>query len=137
MTILPFASLSQDISDSTSLSKEELKLIMEEYLYSYSIVFASGSSEEDVEELYSFYTDDFTYNHPKYGGVYTRELLFNNTIKYLKKGSYNNSPKRKTLNMIVGLDAVVIEQQYENEATTTMTLFKFRGDKIYYVEEFW
>lgn len=127
---------SQD-SRSISLSKSELGEIMEDYLALYNKVFGKGSTVEGVDSLYSFYTADFEYNHPKYGGVYSRDLLYNNTIKYLKKGSYENSSRRNLLNMIIGLDAVVIEQQYEDKEEATMTLFKFRNNKMYYIEEFW
>jgi len=119
------------------LSKDALILVFEEYQKAYDKVFSSGSTVVDVDKLYSFYTSDYEYNHPKYGGIYSRELLYNNTLKYLKKGNYNNSRKRITTKRIVGLEGIVVEQHYEGETKTTMTLFKFRKDKIYFVEEYW
>lgn len=119
------------------LSKEELILVFEKYQKMNDKVFSSGSTIADVDKLYSFYTSDFEYNHPGYGGIYSRELLYNNTIKFLKNGDYNNSPKRITIKRIVGLNGIVVEQRYEGETKTTMTLFKFRKDKIYFVEEYW
>jgi hypothetical protein len=123
--------------DSTHLSKVALITIFEKYQKAQDNVFKSGSIVADVDTLYAFYTDDFEYNHPKYGGIYTRAHLYNNTVKFLKAGRYNGGKKRNTLNRIVGLDAIVIEQQYEGKSETTMTLFKFRKDKIYYIEEYW
>ena len=138
--ILVTISISDSIAqsnDSTTLSKEELIFVFEKYQKAQDNTFRAGSLISDIDELYSFYTDDFEYNHPKYGGIYTREHLYNNTVKFLKEGRYANSKKRLTLNRIVGLDAIVIEQQYEGRSETTMTLFKFRKDKIYYIEEYW
>lgn len=119
------------------LSKEELKSIFKTYKDAYQKVFKKGSTVADVDFLYRFYTADFEYNHPGYGGIYSRELLYNNTVKYLKKGAYNNVPKTTMVNMIVGLNAIVIEELRENETESTMTLIKFRKDKIYYIEEYW
>lgn len=124
-------------NDSTELSKDQLIAIFGKYQKAQENVFRSGSAVSDVDDLYSFYTDDFEYNHPKYGGIYSRELLYNNTVKYLKKGAYNNTPKSSVVKMIVGLNAIVVEEKTENESETTMTLFKFRNDKIYYIEEYW
>lgn len=124
-------------NESASLSKEHLNILFEGYLSIYDKVFAKGSTVEDVDSLYSFYTDDFIYNHPKYGGIYSRELLYNNTIGYLKKGGYDNAVKRLTLKTIIGLDAIVVEQRYLDSDETTMTLFKFRNNKIFYIDEYW
>jgi len=120
-----------------SLSKKELRMVFYRYNQLRNKVFAKGSTVTKVDELYSFYTDDFTYNHPKYGGIYSRKLLYDNTVKYVKSGVYGDSPFRHILSTIVGLDTIVIEEQYENDQKTTMTLYKFRGDKICYIEEFW
>lgn len=138
--ILVAISMSSSVAqanDSTFLSKDQLVTIFEKYQEAQERVFKSGSSVSDADSLFAFYTNDFEYNHPKYGGIYTREHLYNNTVKFLKAGRYNESKKRNTLNRIVGLDAIVIEQQYEGKSETTMTLFKFRKHKIFYIEEYW
>ncbi|WP_438422221.1 hypothetical protein [Aquimarina macrocephali] len=119
------------------LSKEELKSIFEKYKDAHQKVFKKGSTVADVDFLYRFYTSDFEYNHPGYGDIYSRELLYNNTVKYLKKGRYNDFPKSKIVNMIIGLNAIVIEELQENKTESKMTLIKFRKDKIYYIEEYW
>jgi len=118
-------------------SEEELIVIFEEYQKAAEAVFKAGSIVADVDALYSFYTDDFEYNHPKYGGIYSRKLLYDNTVKYLEKGAYNTMKKLITVKRIVGLEAIVVEQHYEDKTETTMTLFKFRKDKICYIEEYW
>ena len=119
------------------LNKEELQRVFEAFQEAKRKVFRSGSTEADVDNLFSFYTDDYEYNHPRHGGVYSRSLLYNNTIKFLKRGAYENYPAEKITNMILGENAVVIEFQTSDSNETRMTLFKFRKDKIYYVEEYW
>ena len=119
------------------VSIDELKLIYVNLKKAQDNVFRKGSSISDIDKLYSFYTSDFEYNHPKYGGIYTRKHLYDNTVASLKRGRYNNSKKRTTVNIIYGENAICIEQQYEGDDKTTMTLFKFRKNKIYYTHEFW
>lgn len=119
------------------LSKEELNVVFENYQKAESKVFKAGSNVVDVDDLYEFYTPDFTYNHPQYGGVYSRELLYNNTIKFQALGRYNDSKERVTLMKIIGLNAIVLERKYIGETKTTMTLFEFRKNKISYIREYW
>lgn len=119
------------------VSKEELEKIYTAYKAAQDQLFSANGSQAAVDKLYEFYTDDFIYNHPAYGGNYTRKHLYENTVKFMKAGRYMNSRKRETLNIIYGLNAICIEQRYEGEDKTTMTLFKFRKDKIYYIEEYW
>ncbi|GAB5522471.1 MAG: hypothetical protein Roseis2KO_03430 [Roseivirga sp.] len=120
-----------------SLSKTDLEVIFQQYIAAQQRVFRKGSTIADAKALFDFYTADFEYNHPRYGGIYSRELLYNNTVKYLSSGGYDNSPERMVLKTVFGLDAIVVEQQYEGDENTTMTLIKFRGDKIHYIEEYW
>jgi len=136
-TILSFGQENKsNIKEVESLSKDKLIIVFEKYQKASEDVFKLGSTVADVDALYEFYTDDFEYNHPKYGGIYSRKLLYDNTVKYLKKGAYNDMKKRITVKRIVGLDAIVVEQHYEGKTKTTMTIFKFRKDKIYYIEEY-
>lgn len=120
-----------------SLSRADLEAVFQKYVAAQRKVFRKGSTMADAKTLFDFYTADFEYDHPKYGGIYSRELLYNNTVKYLSGGGYDDERERKVLKTIFGLDAVVVEQQYVGDEETTMTLIKFRGDKIHYIEEYW
>ncbi len=126
-----------EIEEAAALSKKELEVVFQKYIAAQKRVFRKGSTVADAKALFDFYTADFEYNHPKYGGIYSRELLFNNTVKYLSGGGYDNEPERKVLQTIFGLNAVVVEQQYAGDENTTMTLIKFKGNKIHYIEEYW
>lgn len=39
-----------------------------------------------MDSVFTLFTDDFTYVHPNYGGVYTREDLYNGYKRNLKDG---------------------------------------------------
>lgn len=119
------------------VSKAELKKIYADYKKAQDKVFGKGATHADVDKLYSFYTADFEYHHPTYGSTYTRKKLYSNTVKFAKEGRFDKIKKRTTLNIIYGQNGIAIEQQYEGDDKTTMTLFKFRKGKIYYVHEFW
>jgi len=119
------------------LSKEELKRVFDAFLEAKKKVFREGSTVADVDNMFGFYTDDYKYNHPRYGGTYSRSLLYSNTVKFLKKGAYRNYPAEEVTNIILGENAVAIEFKTATSEDTRMTLFKFRKDKIFYVEEFW
>lgn len=127
----------ENYEEAKPLSKDALIVVFEEYQKAYDKVFSSGSTVEDVDKLYSFYTSDFEYNHPRYGGIYSREHLYNNTLKFLKEGNYNNGSKRIIIKRIVGLEGIAIEHRTEGESKTKMTLLKFRKDKIYFIDEYW
>ena len=49
-------------NDSPKLSKDELITIFEKYQKAKENVFRSGSSVADVDDLYSFYTDEGGYS---------------------------------------------------------------------------
>ncbi|MEL6559456.1 MAG: alpha/beta hydrolase-fold protein [Bacteroidota bacterium] len=129
--------ISVDDDQNGKLSKYQLTKIFENYNQIRAKVFSDNSTVADVDSLFAFYTDSFTYNHPDYGGIYSRGLLYNNTVKFLKAGRYKSSPSRNILNMIVGLNAIIIEEQYAGSSEKTVTLYKFAGDKINYIEEYW
>jgi hypothetical protein len=91
------------------------------------------------------FTDDFIYTHPKYGGLYTREVLYNGYVRNQKNGGYDGSVMDvRIINRIVGLNGVVIERQYIEEKNgkavagdPQMTLFEFRDGKISSIFEYW
>lgn len=126
-----------EVAADKEVPKELLQKRFAEYVLAQKSVFKTGAIIADANTLFDFYTQDFQYNHPKYGGYYSRELLYNNTVRNVNNGRYDNERERKVLSTIFGLNAVVVEQQYEGDEKTTMTLIKFRGNKICYIEEYW
>jgi len=122
--------------------KDSLNAIIKTYYDLNVKVFQSDSKPVDVESIFDLFTDDFTYVHPKYGGVYTREILLKGYLRNQKKGRYDgNVTDIKIVNKIVGLNGVVVARKYitkkEGEEKTKMTLFEFKNGKISRIFEYW
>ena len=108
-------------------------------------VFQANSTVEEIDDIFNIFTDDFTYVHPKYGGVYSRENLYQGYVRNQKNGGYNGRVADIKINkMIVGLNAIVVEKQFVNKTTTgtedgepQMTLFEFKDGKISKIFEYW
>lgn len=93
---------------------------------------------EDVEALFSLYTDDFTYEHKVYGGVYTREELYNNSSRYLKAGQYQHTQGRyRILNILPGLNAAAVQRLEVESGNIHLAVFEFEGDKVAKIVEYW
>lgn len=109
------------------------------------VIFQADSKPDDIDSLFSYFTDDFTYVHPKYGGVYTREDLYNGYLNNQEKGDYDGSVAGYQItNKIVGLNAITVSRHYlrkeDNriiEGENQMTLFEFRQGKISRIYEYW
>ena len=144
LIFLVFAS-NINAQDATAAHKDSLNLIVEKYYELNFIIFQANSTVENIDEVFELFTEDFTYTHPKYGGVYTREDLYNGYIRNQKNGGYDgNVIEIKILNKIVGLNAVVIEKRFVRkeeegsyEKESDMTLFEFRNGKIFKIFEYW
>ncbi|NJB71709.1 ketosteroid isomerase-like protein [Saonia flava] len=131
--------------DATKAHKDSLNSVINKYYELNLKVFQANSKAEDINAIFDLFTDDFTYVHPKYGGTYTREDLYNGYLQNQKNGGYDGSIiDFKIINKIVGLNAVVVEKIFVNkneeenqEDKSEMTLFEFRNGKIFRVFEYW
>ena len=125
--------------------KDSLNSVISEYYKLNLKVFQSGSTIEDIDNIFELFTNDFVYIHPKYGGTYTREDLYNGYVRNQKNGGYNGSiTDIKVVNKILGLNAATIEKKFitlkdnqEKEGKSEMTLFEFREGKISKIFEYW
>ena len=108
-------------------------------------IFQSNSTVQDIDKVFELFTEDFTYVHPKYGGTYTREDLYNGYIRNQKNGGYDGTVNAiEIVNKIIGLNAVVthkrsirkIDDQFK-EGELQMTLFEFKNGKILRIFEYW
>ena len=125
--------------------KDSLNVVLEKYYELNLKVFQAGSKPEDIDNIFNLFTDDFTYVHPKYGGVYTRQDLYNGYKRNLKKGSYNGRViDIKITNRIIGLKVATVNKRFikkeDNqikEGNEQMALFEFRDGKISKIVEYW
>lgn len=138
-------SVSIDAQEKVVTHKDSLNLIIKEYYDLNLKLFQAGSKVEDVNNLFKLFVEDFTYVHPKYGGVYSRENLYNGYIRNQKNGAYNGKIVAiKIDNKITGLNAVVVEKRFVEkkgneikDGKAEMTLFEFKGGKISRIFEYW
>lgn len=147
VTLILFSFTSTQLfgQETDKVHKDSLIAIVEQYYDLNLKVFQKDSKPSDIDILFKLFTEDFTYVHPKYGGVYTRENLYKGYMRNQKNGNYNGEiVDIKVVNRIVGLNAMVIEKRFlkgtENgtkEGESEMTLFEFRKGKIFRIFEYW
>lgn len=131
--------------EATSEHKDSLNAVVDEYYRLNVKVFQAGSTRQDIEEIFSLFTDDFEYVHPKYGGTYSRQVLYDGYVRNQRNGGYDGSVVDiRVISRIVGLNAVVTEKVFVQkeegktvEGEQQMTLFEFREGKIARIMEYW
>ena len=124
---------------------DSLNIIVKEYYALNLKVFQEGSDITDINNLFKLLSDDFTYIHPKYGGNYTREDLYNGYVRNQKNGAYDGTiTDIEIINKITGLNAVVVEKRFLEKhvdgikkGDPEMTLFEFKAGKISRIFEYW
>ncbi len=122
---------------SRTLNKSELISKMISVNKAQNKVMMKDSSIQDIEQLFDLYTDDFIYVHEVYGGEYTKEHLYNNTVKYLQSGGYNKISDRYTVaSYIVGVNTIAVQRLADN-GKLHLAVFEFTGDKIKKITEYW
>ncbi len=124
---------------------DELKVLTQDQLTQYvnkvnqlqNQVLMKGSTVADADALFEQYTADFKYVHEVYGGTYTRQHLYNNTVKFLKAGNYDYTEPRYTIkNMLFGLNTVAVLRQ-QNDGETHLAVFEFKQNKVAKITEYW
>lgn len=108
-------------------------------------VFQQNSTLTDIDNIFDLFTDDFTYVHPKYGGVYTREDLYNGYKRNQENGGYDGSVVDiKVEKIIYGLNAITVSKRFITkehdkvvEGEEQMALFEFKNGRISMIKEYW
>ncbi len=144
--LLIFLTANQVIAqDATKAHKDSLGIVITKYYDLNLKIFQANSTVEDIDKTFNLFTDDFTYVHPKYGGTYTKEDLYNGYVRNQKNGGYDGKVTDiKIENKIIGLNAVVVEKRFVKkkdgrikDGKPEMTLFEFRDGKISRIFEYW
>ncbi len=140
--LLTIAFLATSVNAQSKAHKDSLNAIIKTYYDLNVKVFQADSKPVDVANIFKIFTDDFTYVHPKYGGVYTRAVLLKGYLRNQKNGRYDsNITDIKIVNKIVGLNSVVVARKYITKEKGTgdskMTLFEFKNGKISKIFEYW
>src|SRR5690606_20721124 len=141
--VMHIGATAQDI---TEAHRDSLKNAVTQYYALNLKVYQKGSSRNDIDKLFSLFTDDFVYVHPKYGGEYSRTDIYEGYVNNQANGAYNGTTVDvKVRNIIIGLNAVATDRVYLNkgdsgdivEVDPGMTLFEFRDGKISRIFEYW
>jgi len=139
---------SKILSNSVSIKKshkDSLNMVLDKYYKLNIKAFQSGSTIKDIDNIFNLFTDNFTYVHPKYGGVYTRDVLYKGYKRNQEKGSYNGKiVDIKVTSKIIGLNAIAVTKRFikmENgkiiEGKEEMAVFEFKDGKIIKIKEYW
>lgn len=146
-SILLLFSLTNQIvaQDASKAHKDSLDTVVKKYYDLNLKIFQKNSTIEDIDRAFELFTDDFEYVHPKYGGTYTRQDLYNGYVRNQKKGGYDGKiTDIKIVNKIIGLNAVVVEKRFVKKkddgikvGDSEMTLFEFKNGKISRIFEYW
>lgn len=131
--------------EATKAHKDSLDALVQKYYDLNLKIFEANSTPGDIDTLFDLFTDDFTYEHPKYGGTYTREDLYNGYVQNQRNGAYNGTVTAiKVVTKINGLNAAAVEKRFMEkhpngirEGESEMTLFEFRKGKIARIVEYW
>lgn len=131
--------------DLTKTHKDSLNKIVTKYYDLNLKIFQANSTISDINNVFELFTNDFIYIHPKYGGTYTREDLYNGYVRNQKNDGYDGKiTDIKIINKIIGLNAVVIQKVFVEkkdgeikDEKPEMTLFEFKSGKISRIFEYW
>ena len=127
--------------EATQEHKDSLNNTIKQYYELNIKVFQANSTVEDIDNIFNLFTADFVYIHPKYGGTYTREDLYNGYVRNQKNGGYDGSVVDiKIDNKIIGLNAATVQKRFVKKTEAgelEMTLFEFTDGKISKIFEYW
>lgn len=125
-------------AEDTSLSEVEIRQLVERVNDAQNRMMMRGSDAADVDALFELYTPDFTYVHEVYGGTYTREELYANSVRYAEAGEYEFTEDRyRILHVLPGLDAAAVQRLESNSGNKHLAVFEFRDGKVSRIIEYW
>ena len=121
-------------------SAEQLKAKVEQVTQAQNKVMLKGSVQADVDRLFALYSDDFVYIHEAYGGSYSKEQLYANTLRLMTMGKYDKTePRYRIIGLMPGYNAIAVQRQEVHEGVTQnhLAVFEFRADKVTKIIEYW
>lgn len=142
-----FTGLNTAMAQQTDLktSQDSLNHLLNEYYRLNVIVFQANSTIEDINNIFELFADDFTYVHEQYGGVYSREDLYNGYKRNQENGGYDGEVVDiKVNNKIFGYNAIAVSKSFMlkkkgsiKAGDPQLALFEFKDGKIYRITEYW
>ena len=129
----------------TDAHKDSLNSILKNYYDLNLKMFQAGSTKADIDKAFALFTEDFTYEHAKYDGYYTRESLYKSALRNQEEGRYDGSVTGfKMVNKIIGLKGAAVQKRFvtksngkTTESEPQLSLFEFKKGKISRIVEYW
>jgi ketosteroid isomerase-like protein len=93
----------------------------------------------DVDALFALYSPDFEYVHEKYGGSYSRDLLYRNMLKAIEAKRFKDQLSRYQIEAVLpGLNAAAV-RRYQQTGTPAyhLAMFEFADGKVRRIVEYW
>jgi len=121
-----------------ALSADKITALVNQVNDASNRVMLKGSTVADVDALFALYSPDFVYVHEVYGGTYSRQQLYNNSLKNLKAGRFQLlQPRYQLLQVIPGLNAAAVQRREFPSGQLHLTVFEFKGGQVAKVIEYW
>lgn len=127
-------------ADPVSLTAEQLNAKIIEVTNAQNKVMMRGSTLADVDALFALYAPDFTYVHEVYGGTYSRDQLYKNTLRIQGMGRYDlQTPRYRVTATIPGYNGIAVEREESSrgKAQRHLAVFEFKQDKVSKITEYW
>ncbi len=97
----------------TQSPKDSLEIVVGKYYDLNLKIFRSNATRRNIDSIFSLFTDDFPHVHPAYGGIYSRENLYNGYVRNQNNRANNGEIMEiKIKNKMVGLNVVVVQRSY-------------------------
>ncbi len=97
----------------------------------------SGATKAQAEQLFALYSADFVYVHQKYGGTYSRDQLYRNTLRMIENGGDQLSTDRYQLVHILPAASAAAVLRLTRDGQQHLALFEFSQGKISKITEYW
>lgn len=122
---------------STPLSAEVIVQKVQAATAALNAVSRSGATAAEAKQLFALYTADFVYQHDKYGGIYSREQLYRNTLRMIQNGGDHTATDRYQLLQILPGEQAAAVLRLTRDGQQHLSVFEFSGDKISKIKEYW
>lgn len=137
-SLLLAASAASGAKDATAMSENDIRQLVERVNDAQNRMMMRGSGAAEVEAMFDLYTEDFTYVHEAYGGVYTRQALHGNSVRFAKAGEYQFTEDRyRILHILPGHDAAAVQRLESNSGNRHLAVFEFKDGKVSKIVEYW
>lgn len=124
--------------EDTALSEADIRQLVERVNDAQNRMMMRGAGATEVNAVFDLYTEDFTYVHEAYGGVYTRQELHGNSVRFAEAGEYQFTEDRyRILHILPGHDAAAVQRLESSSGNPHLAVFEFKEGKVSRIIEYW